>query len=87
MEQDAPDISVTVARESAAPGFDRVHGLQPACEAEILDRLHHEPDVLLQRVDVFVETHDVRGILRELNITGTGDAHCLLGVGRHLLGV
>ena len=68
VQEDAPDVPVSVAGQTAAPRFDGIDCFQTARESEVLNLLHHQSRVLMQPVEVLVEADDVAGILRELNI-------------------
>src|SRR5947209_8275253 len=87
VKENSANVTVAVTWQASTPSLNRIDGLEPACEPEILDLLHHEPSVLVQAVKIFIEADDVAGILGKLNVTGSRDSHGLLGVLSHRLGI
>src|SRR5438270_8654212 len=87
MKQHPADVSVAIPGKTASPSLDRVHRFQPAGEAEVLDALHDRAHVFSEPIHILVEADDVAGVLRKLNIAGSGHSHGLLGVFGHHLGV
>ena len=79
-------VAVSVARETAAPGLNRIDRFQTAREAEMLNRLHDEPGAFAQALRIFIEQYDVRRVLSELDVAGAGDAHRRFGIRSHLVG-
>ncbi len=73
------------AGQRATPGLDGIDCLQPARKSQVLDCLHSQAHILVERFGIFVEADKVRGVLRELHIPSARDAHRLLGIGDHLL--
>ena len=87
MQKNPTNIPVSIAGKTAAPRLDGVDRFQTAGKPEVLDLLHHQSRVFMQPVEILVETDDVAGILRELDIAGCRHAHCLLRVFCHGLRV
>src|SRR6266581_40763 len=62
MKDDAPDVSISISRQTPAPGFDRIDRLQAAGEAQILNRFHDERRGVVDPTAIDVEANHHRRV-------------------------
>ena len=87
MKDNAPDVPISISRQTPAPGFDRIHRFQAAGESQILNRFNDERRGFIDPAAIRIQADNNGGVKSELNIPGGGDTHGLLRIGPHLLGV
>src|SRR5437667_1091627 len=82
MKDNAPDVPISISRQTPAPGFDRIHRFQAAGESQILNRFDNERRGFIDTAAIRIQADNNGGVKSELNIPGGGDTHGLLRIGR-----